>query len=380
MPLATKRSAPKVLITLATGLEDLERVTIAFLIGGAALARGDAAAMWLTQEAVRLATPGDAQGVGCDGCPPLERLFEQYAEAGGVLLACPICLGAGGGAIGDRLMSDARTTWGAGDYPRMAHELVSAAAVAVRAVHIDERDRVLDVACGDGNAALLAAQLGAQVTGVDLDPTLLDRARQRGTDGGVDVGWRLGDAAALPVAAGGFDVVLSIFGVMYVPDHDTAAAELARVCAPGARVALTAWAPGSFMPAMGAALGPYLPPPPPGGAPPSRWGDEDAARALLARHAISVEAAARERLELTFADRRAAVDFLIATAGHIIAERPRLVAEQRWDALVADLDDVVSRHDAGDDDGVVLPLVYLLVTARAVGSASEDEWPEWGRP
>ena len=94
VPRAAERSARKVLITLATGLEDIERVTVAFLIGGAALARGDTAAMWLTQEAVRLATPGHAHGVGCDGCPPLERLFAQYAEAGGVLLACPICLGA----------------------------------------------------------------------------------------------------------------------------------------------------------------------------------------------------------------------------------------------------------------------------------------------
>jgi predicted peroxiredoxin len=84
--------AEKVLINLATGLEDSERVTVAFLVAGAALERGREVAMFLTKEAVRLALPGHAEGVACDGCPPLARLFEQFAEGGGLLLACPICV------------------------------------------------------------------------------------------------------------------------------------------------------------------------------------------------------------------------------------------------------------------------------------------------
>jgi predicted peroxiredoxin len=86
--------ADKVLINLATGLEDAERVTRAFLLGGAALRHGCRVAMWLTQEAVRLALPGHAQAVACAGCPPLARLFDQYAEGGGELLVCPICFSA----------------------------------------------------------------------------------------------------------------------------------------------------------------------------------------------------------------------------------------------------------------------------------------------
>ena len=81
----------KVVINLATGLEDAERVTVAFLVGGAATGQGKQVAMFLTKEAVRLAVPGYAEGVACDGCPPIARLFEQYAEAGGELLVCPIC-------------------------------------------------------------------------------------------------------------------------------------------------------------------------------------------------------------------------------------------------------------------------------------------------
>ena len=84
----------KVLINLATGLEDLERVTVAFLVAGAALEKGKRVAMFLTKEAIRLGLNGYAVGVACDGCPPLERLFAQYAEGGGELIVCPICFNA----------------------------------------------------------------------------------------------------------------------------------------------------------------------------------------------------------------------------------------------------------------------------------------------
>ncbi len=89
---ATREMADRVLINLATGLEDSERVTVAFLVAGAALERGRDVAMFLTKEAVRLAEPGHAIGVACDGCPPLDRLFKQFANGGGALLACPICV------------------------------------------------------------------------------------------------------------------------------------------------------------------------------------------------------------------------------------------------------------------------------------------------
>jgi predicted peroxiredoxin len=88
--------AEKVLINLATGLEDSERVTVAFLVAGAALERGNDVMMFLTKEAVRLAQPGFAVGVACDGCPPLDRIFAQFAERGGTLLACPFCVNSRG--------------------------------------------------------------------------------------------------------------------------------------------------------------------------------------------------------------------------------------------------------------------------------------------
>ena len=84
----------KVVINLATGLEDPERVTIAFLVGTAAVEQGRRVTMFLTKDAVRLGLPGHAEGVACEGCPPLERLFQQYTDGGGELLVCPICFNA----------------------------------------------------------------------------------------------------------------------------------------------------------------------------------------------------------------------------------------------------------------------------------------------
>lgn len=81
----------KVVVNLATGLEDAERVTVAFLVATAALEQGKRVTMFLTKEAVRLGLPGYADAVACDGCPPLARLYAQYAEGGGELLVCPIC-------------------------------------------------------------------------------------------------------------------------------------------------------------------------------------------------------------------------------------------------------------------------------------------------
>ena len=86
--------AGKVLVNLATGLEDPERVMVAFLVAGAALDRGNEVAMFLTKDAVRLAVPGHAEGVACEGCPPLPELAKRYTEAGGRLLVCPICFNA----------------------------------------------------------------------------------------------------------------------------------------------------------------------------------------------------------------------------------------------------------------------------------------------
>jgi predicted peroxiredoxin len=105
----------KVVINLSTGLEDPERVLVAFLVGGAALDAGKQVAMFLTKEAVRVAQTGVAVGTSCDGCPPLERLFEQFTEKGGELLVCPICFNAKkldeGSLVGSARLAGATPLW-----------------------------------------------------------------------------------------------------------------------------------------------------------------------------------------------------------------------------------------------------------------------------
>jgi predicted peroxiredoxin len=105
----------KVVINLATGLEDAEKVMIAFLVADAALEAGKRVAMFLTKEAVRLALPGIADAVACDGCPPLSRLFEQFAEGGGELLVCPICFNTKkldeGELVGNARLAGATPLW-----------------------------------------------------------------------------------------------------------------------------------------------------------------------------------------------------------------------------------------------------------------------------
>jgi predicted peroxiredoxin len=86
--------ADKVLVNLATGMEDRERVLVAFLVATAAVAQGKHVVVWTTKDAVRLGLPGEMSGVACKDCPPLERLLEQFVEGGGELWLCPICLNA----------------------------------------------------------------------------------------------------------------------------------------------------------------------------------------------------------------------------------------------------------------------------------------------
>ncbi|WP_262286765.1 class I SAM-dependent methyltransferase [Micromonospora sp. MA102] len=267
-------------------------------------------------------------------------------------------------------MSASVTTWAAGDYPAMARRLMPVAEAVVAAAAIRPDDRVVDVGTGTGNAAILAAQREARSIGVDLEPALLEVARRRAEDAGLVVDWRVGDATRLPLPDDSAEVVLSVLGVIYANDHDAAARELSRVCAPSGRVLLAAWTPGSLMPAMGQVLGGHLPPPPAAGAPPSRWGDRTLVERLLAAADLRVTSTAVHRLALSFTSADAATSLLIDTAGHVVAERDRLVAQGRWEALRADLRSFVGDRGVVDGGRFRLELEYLLVTAAPAAAVT----------
>ena len=184
-----------------------------------------------------------------------------------------------------------RFDWGLGFYERTATQLAPASAVVVERAAPKVSERVLDVGCGTGNAALLAAARGATVTGVDPAARLLDVARGRAAAQSLDVNFILGEAGAIPMEAGSVDVVLSVFGVIFAPDARAAAGEMARVSARDSRIVLSAWRPEgpisrlarmareTSMTALGA------PPMPPSFA----WHDRSALTDLLAPHGFDLE-------------------------------------------------------------------------------------------
>src|SRR5580700_12302521 len=147
------------------------------------------------------------------------------------------------------------------------------AAQLVKHAHLRAGLRVLDVACGTGEVAVTAARQGARVTGLDLTPALLERARDNSRIAGVEVDWREGDVEKLPFEDSSFDVVLSQFGHIFAPRPDVAVAQMLRVLKPGGTIAFATWPPELFMGRMFALTARYAPPPPPGVAPPPQWGD-----------------------------------------------------------------------------------------------------------
>jgi SAM-dependent methyltransferase len=134
--------------------------------------------------------------------------------------------------------------WGAGRYELIAEQLLPAAELVVERAAPREGERVVDIGCGTGNAALLAAERGATVTGVDPAQRLLDVGTATAAERGLDATFKLGVAADIPLEDDGADVALSVFGVIFAPDPEAAAAEMDRVIAPSGRILLAAWIPG----------------------------------------------------------------------------------------------------------------------------------------
>ena len=170
--------------------------------------------------------------------------------------------------------------WAAGDFSKVATPLVIVGESLCEAVDVSAGQRVLDVACGSGTAALAAARRNCIVTGVDYVPALLTRGRERAAAEGLEIEFREGDAEQLPFPDASFDVVLSTFGVMFAPNQEQAAAELLRVCRPGGMIGLANWTPEGRMGETFRVTAKYLPSPP-GLKPPTRWGTEQGLRELL---------------------------------------------------------------------------------------------------
>jgi SAM-dependent methyltransferase len=155
------------------------------------------------------------------------------------------------------------------------------AARLVRWARIGSGQRVLDVACGTGVVSVTAARAGAQVTGLDLTPELLQVARENSRIADLPIDWHEGDAEALPFEAAAFDVVVSQYGHIFAPRPDVAIAEMLRVLKPGGTIAFSTWPPELMVGRMFVLTSRYMPPPPPGVLPPHLWGDPAVVRERL---------------------------------------------------------------------------------------------------
>ncbi|HSB54074.1 MAG TPA: methyltransferase domain-containing protein [Gemmatimonadales bacterium] len=252
-----------------------------------------------------------------------------------------------------------QTTWASGDYASVAARIPIVAERLCDAADIHAGDRVLDVATGTGNAALAAARCGAVVTGVDYVPALLDRGRIRATAEGLEVDYQEGDAEALPFADNSFDAVLSVFGVMFAPDQEKAAAELLRVCRPGGTIALACWTPDGFIGEMFRTMARHVPPPS-GLRSPMEWGSEERLRQLFGSGLTALLVQPRT---YTFRFRSAGeyVDFFRQYYGPTLKAYATMdeAGQQR---LTRDLEDVVRRFDRRGSVGpIAVPGMYLEV-------------------
>lgn len=156
-----------------------------------------------------------------------------------------------------------------------------AAAKLVGHARVSAGQKILDVACGTGVVAVTAARRGARVTGIDLTPELIARARENSALAEVSVDWHEGDVEQLPFGDAAFDVVLSQFGHMFAPRPAVAIAEMTRVLKPGGTLAFSTWPPELFVGRGFQLTARYAPPPPPGAAPPPQWGDPAVVRERL---------------------------------------------------------------------------------------------------
>jgi ubiquinone/menaquinone biosynthesis C-methylase UbiE len=180
-----------------------------------------------------------------------------------------------------------QATWATGDFNELARQIMPVSESIVRACDPRAGQRVLDVACGSGNAALVAARRYCEVSGIDFVPSLIERAEQRAAAEGTPIDFQVGDAQALAYPAAHFDVVLSVFGVMFAPDQERAASELLRVCRDGGKIGLCCWTPEGFGGELFRIVSRYVPPPA-GLKPAVRWGTEAGVAELLGAGAASI--------------------------------------------------------------------------------------------
>lgn len=249
--------------------------------------------------------------------------------------------------------------WSTGNYAVIGTTLQCVGESLCEALDVRAGSRVLDVAAGNGNASLAAARRWCDVTSTDFVPALLETARRRAAAENLTIDFREADAENLPFGDGAFDVVVSTFGVMFTPNQELAASELARVCKRGGKIGLANWTPEGFVGQMFRVIGKHVPPVA-GLKPPSRWGTEAGLRELFGGSA-GIEMTSRH-FNFRYTSPGRFIEIFRTFYGPLnkafeaLGGNPSAVA-----ALHDDLLQIIERGNRATDGTLVLPGEYLEV-------------------
>ncbi|HZR16629.1 MAG TPA: methyltransferase domain-containing protein [Verrucomicrobiae bacterium] len=264
------------------------------------------------------------------------------------------------------IKSKQKATWESGDFGQIAQSIENVAEEFMARQPLRPGLRVLDVACGTGNLALIAARHGCVVSGVDIAANLLTQARARAAAAGASVGFEEADAEALPFPNDTFDLSVSMFGVMFTPQPTVATSELRRVTRPGGQIALANWTPEGFIGKMFRVFKTHLPAPPAGIPSPMEWGNETIVQKRLQDGFTNVRLVRRIALMRYPFPPAETVDFFRKYYGPTLRAFESL-APVRQEELRRDLVELQTRHNiAGLPGQTETAAEYLEVVATKV--------------
>jgi ubiquinone/menaquinone biosynthesis C-methylase UbiE len=256
-----------------------------------------------------------------------------------------------------------KATWESGDFGQVAKFITHVAEQFMARINLWPGMKVLDAACGTGNLAVIAARAGCQTSGLDIAANLIAQARERAHQEHLNIEYTEGDAEAMPYPDDTFDVVVSMYGVMFAPRPERVVTELQRVTKPGGLIALANWTPGGFIGKMFAVFARHLPPP--AGLPsPLLWGDESVVRDRF-NGTIEDLRLTRQVARMCFPyDPAGTVDFFSRYYGPTLRAFGALDAASQA-ALRRDLVELQTRHNVSKNPNETdTPSEYLEVHAR----------------
>ncbi len=259
------------------------------------------------------------------------------------------------------LKEQLKSTWTAGDYGQIARGLRRSAEAFLADASVGSEQRMLDVACGEGQLAIPAARAGAHVAGIDIAPNWIEQARERAAAEGLTIRFDVGDAEDMPYGDGDFDVVTSLIGAMFAPRPERVATELQRVCRPGGRIIMGNWTAEGFVGSFFRTVGQHVPPPDMPS--PLLWGDESVVRERLGDGCSDIQLA---RTHLHFDYPMPPADVVAHYMEHFGPTRTAIskLDDKGQAALRADLEHLWSEANQASDGTTQVDAEILQIVAR----------------